>query len=419
MLYQSVAKLHQIVMELESNEDFCNHAQFGVLESSLLMPLRQLTQQLSPFVQMIEDTIDFEALGRNEYCLRPDFDAELQEISREKGTVLDAMEPEFKRVCQTLKLEAGKKCKMERNNVYGYFFRVSRLDATKLNLLGGGGKTKCDSDSEEDNSDNTVKAYTELATLKSGVLFTTAKLSQLARRYDALSEDYADKQSVLVSGLLVAAQPFRPVFNVLETLFSMLDVLLALAHVAGTSSRPFVRPRFTKNGMKLLGARHACVEVQPGVNFIPNDAVFDRTTGKVLQFITGPNMGGKSTFIRQTALIAIMAQCGSFVPCDRAEMPVFDAILVRVGAGDNITRGISTFMAEMLETATILQVYKFKTLRVYCFVFRRLRRIPWWLLMNWDGVLVLVTGFRFRVRLRSIWRVKSVVSPSLPRISMN
>ena len=84
-------------------------------------PFRQLTVQLSPFVQMIEDTIDFEALSRNEYCLRPDFDAELLEISREKGRVLDAMDPEFKRVCSALKLEAGKKCKLEKNNIYGYF----------------------------------------------------------------------------------------------------------------------------------------------------------------------------------------------------------------------------------------------------------------------------------------------------------
>lgn len=333
-----------------------NHLKFAVLESSLLEPFRRLTLQLSPFVQMIEDTIDFDALSRNEFLLRPDFDSELQEISKEKGVVLDAMEPEFRRVCQTMKLDAGKKCKMERNNIYGYYFRVSRIDATKLSLLNKGNKKSEDSSDDED--DSSTRACTELATLKSGVLFTTAKLSQLSRRYDALSEDYADKQSVLVSGLLVASQPFRPVFNVLGTLFSMLDVLLSLAHVAGTSSRPYVRPQFNKSGevMKLVGARHACVEVQPGLNFIPNTATFDRSTGQILQFITGPNMGGKSTFIRQTALIAIMAQCGSFVPCDRAEMPVFDAILVRVGAGDNISRGISTFMAEMLETATILQV---------------------------------------------------------------
>lgn len=364
-MYQAVAKLHQIIMELESTEGFKNHLNFSVLETSLLEPFRQLTLQLSPFVQMIEDTIDFEALSRNEFCLRPDFDEELQEISEEKGKVLDAMEPEFKRVCLAMKLEAGKKCKMEKNSVYGYFFRISRLDATKLSSLSK--KQRDDEDSDGGENEFEEKGYSELATLKSGVLFTTPKLSQLARRYDALSEDYADKQGVLVTGLLSAAQPFRPAFTVLGALFSMLDVLLSLAHVAGTSAGPFVRPRFRNETdlMILKGARHACVEVQPGANFIPNDAIFNRQSGRVLQFITGPNMGGKSTFIRQTALIAILAQCGSFVPCDTAELPIFDAILVRVGAGDNIVRGISTFMAEMLETATILQVRKNECFYVY------------------------------------------------------
>ena len=377
-MYQSIAKLHQIIMELESNEHFRNHLNFNVLETSLLAPFHQLTVQLSPFVQMIEDTIDFDALSRNEYCLRPDFDSELQEISVEKGQVLDSMEPEFRRVCNALKLEAGKKCKMERNTIYGYYFRVSRLDSTKLSQLGRGNNTNKnsgDSDSEQldcNSSKESLDGYTELATLKSGIFFTTPKLCQLARRYDALSEDYADKQGILVTGLLSAAQPFRPIFTVLGTLFSMLDVLLSVAHVAGTSSRPFVRPIFGDK-MCLVGARHACVEVQPGVTFIPNDALFNRKQGKILQFITGPNMGGKSTFIRQTALIAIMAQCGSFVPCDSAELPVFDAILVRVGAGDNITRGISTFMAEMLETATILQVITIN----FCFLrFSPCSRLP-------------------------------------------
>jgi DNA mismatch repair protein MSH2 len=360
-LYQCVAKLHQIIMELDSNEEFRNHANFHVLETSLLGPFRELTRQLSPFVQMIEDTIDFDALARNEYCLRPDFDSELQDISDEKNRVLDEMEPEFRRVCSLMKLEAGKKCKMEHNSVYGHYFRISRLDSARLSQLGNKGKGQ-DCGSEDDDvigngigNVNSSSSYTELATLKSGIYFTTSKLTSLSRRYDSLSQEYLDKQASLVVGLLTASQPFRPVFTVLGTLFSMLDVLLALGHVAGTSVRCFVRPKFIDEGMRLCGARHACVEVQPGVSFIENDVEFDRSTGKVLQFITGPNMGGKSTYIRQTALIAILAQCGSFVPCSSAALPVFDAILVRVGAGDNITRGISTFMAEMLETATILQ----------------------------------------------------------------
>jgi DNA mismatch repair protein MSH2 len=302
MLYQCVAKLHQIIMYLDGDEAIQNHLNFEAFQSALLAPMRSLTEQLSPFVQMIEETIDFDALNRNEYCLRADFDPELQEISKQKSAVLDAIDPEFRRVCQALKLEAGKKCKLERNSIYGYFFRVSRLDAAKLSALRSTNKNaECDED--EDDTVGGGAGCTELATLKSGVLFTTPKLSELARRYDALSEDYRDKQAVLMVSLLRSAQPFRPAFDSLDTLFAMMDVLMSVAHVAGTSPCPYVRPRFSESNerMELRGARHACVEVQTDISFIPNDAEFDRSSGRVLQFITGPNMGGKSTFIRQVS----------------------------------------------------------------------------------------------------------------------
>ena len=116
----------------------------------------------------------------------------------------------------------------------------------------------------------------------------------------------------------------------------------------------YVMPKIVEKGnINIVNGRHAVVERKSKSPFVPNDYCLDNDENRLL-IITGPNMSGKSTYLRSCALIAVMAHCGCFVPADMAEIPLLDRIFTRVGASDNISVGESTFMVEMIETAYIL-----------------------------------------------------------------
>src|SRR5436305_8441878 len=136
---------------------------------------------------------------------------------------------------------------------------------------------------------------------------------------------------------------------------AQLDVLSAFAKLA--ADRGYTRPEFTSTGELLIVAgRHPVIEEllrQRGERFVPNDLCFEPARQQLL-LITGPNMGGKSTYLRQAALIVILAQIGSFVPARQAKLPIIDRIFTRIGASDNLARGRSTFLVEMSEVAGIL-----------------------------------------------------------------
>ena len=138
-----------------------------------------------------------------------------------------------------------------------------------------------------------------------------------------------------------------------SSVIARLDCLLSLAEVAVNNG--YVRPQITESDTLFIkDGRHPVIEKTIGYNeFIPNDAELD-TNENMIMMITGPNMAGKSTYMRQTAVIAIMAQAGSFVPAKEAKIGVIDRIFTRVGAADYLARGQSTFMVEMIETANIL-----------------------------------------------------------------
>jgi DNA mismatch repair protein MutS len=197
--------------------------------------------------------------------------------------------------------------------------------------------------------------YERKQTLVNAERFTSPELKEYERKILAADERILEIERQLFSDLRsgIAAKAAR--LRRTAAAVAQLDVLAALAKLA--ADRGYARPEFSSTGeMLIVGGRHPVIEEllrQRGERFIPNDLCFEPNRQQIL-LITGPNMGGKSTYLRQAALIVLMAQIGSFVPARQARLPVTDRIFTRIGASDNLARGRSTFLVEMSEVATIL-----------------------------------------------------------------
>jgi DNA mismatch repair protein MutS len=217
------------------------------------------------------------------------------------------------------------------NKVFGYYIEV-----TKTHL------------------DKVPESFIRKQTLAAGERYFTPELKEreaavLGAEERALNlerqafEDLRDRVAATSRPLMACARAL-----------ATLDVLDSLARLA--LSRRYVRPQMSENGsMEIIGGRHPVVEqMLPDGDFVPNDVMLDMHEQQVM-IITGPNMAGKSTILRQAALIVLLAQAGSFVPADQAALPLVDRIFTRVGAMDDLAGGRSTFMVEMTETSQILQ----------------------------------------------------------------
>ncbi|XP_024975369.1 DNA mismatch repair protein MSH2 [Cynara cardunculus var. scolymus] len=293
---------------------------------------------LNKFIGLVEVAVDLDQLENGEYMISPGYDSQLSTLKNEQESVEQQIHDLHEQTAKDLDLPLDKGLKLDKGTQFGHVFRITKKEEPKV-------RQKL----------NTL--FIVLETRKDGVKFTNTKLKKLGDQYQKILEEYKNCQKELVARVVETAATFSEVFEGLAMLLSELDVLLSFADLAASSPTPYARPEITKSDtgdIILEGSRHPCVEAQDWVNFIPNDCKLVR--GKSwFQIITGPNMGGKSTFIRQVGVNILMAQVGSFVPCDKASISIRDCIFARVGAGDCQLRGISTFMQEMLETASILK----------------------------------------------------------------
>ena len=299
-------------------------------KSDILTEIHQHTDDLKDLCQLIGEAICDEPpiLVHDGGIIREGFNEEVDHLRSAKTQGKSWLaELEAKEIEKT----GIKKLKVKYNKVFGYYFEVTN---SFLSMVP-------DYFIRKQTLANAERFYTpELKELENTILGAEERLTQL--EYE-LYKKVMDTINSEVNRIQTTARAV-----------ARLDVLVSLAHVA--QKNRYVRPKITNDGViKIENGRHPVVEkmMDDGL-FVQNDTFLDEKKHRV-SIITGPNMAGKSTYMRQTALIVLMAQVGSFVPADKASIAVVDRIFTRVGASDDLASGQSTFMVEMNEVANILK----------------------------------------------------------------
>ena len=302
----------------------------SIFKSSQLQKLRAAIDLLPELVSLLEDAIvdDPPFVLREGGLIKDGYDADLDElkmISREgKGWIANLEQQERERT-------GIPSLKVKYNKVFGYFIEVTHR-----------------------NLDRVPEDYQRKQTLSNAERFITPGLKEYEAKVLGAEERMVELEYNLFQKVRLKAALESPRIQKTAEALASLDALLSLSDLA--HEKNYVRPEIDDSKvLKIEGGRHPVVECMPLKEaFVPNDVYMNAETDQLL-IITGPNMAGKSTFMRQVALTTLMAQLGSFVPADAAHIGVVDRIFTRVGASDNLAKGESTFMVEMNETANILR----------------------------------------------------------------
>ena len=297
-------------------------------DSSLLEVLLENTDELPDIRSLIERAINDDPPVKlsDGDTIREGYSAELDELrstSRNAKQIIATLEA-------TERTRSGiNNLRIRFNGVFGYFIEVSKANATRV-----------------------PAEYERRQTLANAERFTTPELRDWEKKVLGAEERIVQLETELFTDVCrqIAAETKR--IQMTARALAALDVLASSAETA--ARRRYTRPTLhDSDELEIIQGRHPVIEVFIDEPFVPNNIYLNNSTDRLL-IITGPNMGGKSTVLRQTAIICILAQTGCFVPAENARLPLLDRIWTRVGASDDLTRGRSTFMVEMTETAAIL-----------------------------------------------------------------
>ena len=332
--YKLYMAIKQIPLLLDA---FCKYS--GPFETTLnclfITSLREYEQDFATYSELVETTVDLDKCDLGEFVIKHSFDEDLGELRSQLDSLEEQIDVEFNRIARLLNAEKGKGIKLDNSSVHGHCCRVTRKDEKGLR------------------NHNSLQI---LQTKKDGVSFTSSALKSLSSEFKTTQKNYQEVQSGIVQEVLKVAAGYAEPMVSLNHVIAHMDCLLSFSHASVNAPIPFIRPTVLEKGagvIKLVGSRHPCVEGNDDITFISNDVDLNKAESSFL-IITGPNMGGKSTYIRQIGVVSILTQIGCFVPCETAEVSIVSSIYARVGATDSQAKGVSTFMAEMLETSAIL-----------------------------------------------------------------
>jgi len=298
------------------------------LSSDMILQLAQKCDSMDKLADMLEAAIepDCPTHLRDGGVIRNGFDEKLdrlRSISKDGQSWLKQYQS------QQIERTGIEKLRIGFNKVFGYYIEISRLNADKV-----------------------PADYVRKQTIKNAERYITDELKKYETEALGAQEKALELEQKIFEQIRSESARYVSRLQQLADTIANIDCLCALAYLA--KKRSYVRPKITsEKELNIIDGKHPVLGETLGSEFVPNDIIFGNSNGDCI-IITGPNMSGKSTYIRQTALLVLMAQAGSFIPAKQATIGLVDRIFTRVGASDELVRGQSTFMVEMTETANIV-----------------------------------------------------------------
>lgn len=300
--------------------------------SKTLQNINSSLKELNEVIELVEKSINEESPLNTDtrITIKPGYNSELDELRSILNSGEAWMENYQRRERERTKISS---LKVSYNKVFGYYIEISKANKDKAEGLEG---------------------YVRKQTLVNAERYITQELKEYEEKILTANEKIAALEAKLFADVRQSVVEYAADIQLNAAMTGVIDVLLGFAEIA--RQYKYTKPDISDNNdLKITEGRHPVIEqlLPAGEKYVPNDTVLDPDDSQVI-IITGPNMSGKSSYLRQVGLIVLLAQIGSFVPAKKAVVGLCDRIFTRVGAMDNIARGESTFLVEMQESANIL-----------------------------------------------------------------